>query len=277
MAVARGHSTDMAQNWFFGHVSPTTGALANRLRRYNMSYRTASQNIAYAASPRGAHATLMRDSSNRANVLNREYTHVGVGVVRVGGRLMVTETFVGAHMHRAGYAPARRVSTWSPWGAARRVVMPSPWSVRSSAQPQPQATTPAEPTRSPSRFEQWRARRAAERQQADQCAIEGTWQGRVPNGLLRGRTVTFVFRNNNTATGSSGSITTNTSWTRQGNTLAIRDISATPSMAACPSSQTGQYNITFGSDCQSVRVVSGSDFCRHRNLTLQGLQASRVR
>jgi hypothetical protein len=96
--------------------------------------------------------------------------------------------------------------------------------------------------------------------------------------MLRGRPVTFEFwgSGSGTARGSSGSITLDSRWVRQGDLFNITDVSANPSIAACPASQTGQYTISFSADCQSVHVVSGNDVCSHRSMTLRGLQARRI-
>lgn len=263
-AVARGHSYDMASNWFFGHDSPTTGDIYSRLNRAKVPYNAATQNIAIATSPHAAHKSLMRNSANRAALLSPAYTHLGVGVVRVGLRLMVTENLISAGI-------PRRISPWASNPVS------SPW-IRVAPQASSQPPALVQNTEAPVEAQEPRPRRRRRRTASPQeCSLEGEWRGTAPAGMLRGNGITFTFWNNGTARGSSGSISLNSRWSREGNLVTINDIDAHPSYAACPASQTGRYTLSFSQDCRSVHVVDGGDICRHRNQTLAGLQARRVR
>jgi uncharacterized protein YkwD len=94
-AVARGHSADMAAHGFFGHLSPTTGAAADRVRKAGIDAMVVMENLARAFSPGEAERSLMSSPGHRANILNREATRVGIGVVadpRAPG-LLVTQLF----------------------------------------------------------------------------------------------------------------------------------------------------------------------------------------
>lgn len=271
--VARSHSSDMAHRWFFSHTSPITGDVHARLRAAKVSYTAASESIAYVRSPSAAHNSIMGCELNRTNVLSPHFTHVGIGMVRVGRQIMVTENFITAP---AQSSPARPIPLFSRplWGpSAPAQAIPSS---RSAVTPTPATTAQTAPPRAQTQ-RSGLASRFRRPQETRQCSVEGTWQGIVPNGMLRGRTVNLVFRADGTATGTSGSITLNTRWVRQGDFMSITDTSAHPNMAACPPNQTGQYTLSFSNDCRSVHVVNGNDVCSHRNQTLQGLQASRVR
>lgn len=92
--IARAHSLDMVQNRFFSHISPTTGDLGNRLRANEVPYRRAGENIAVDYSVGEAHQAFMTSPHHRENLLDPTFTHVGVGIVEMGGRLMVTEAFM---------------------------------------------------------------------------------------------------------------------------------------------------------------------------------------
>lgn len=105
-SVARAHSQDMAENHFFSHVSPTSGDVGHRLTAAGVPYRAAGENIALDASVDDAHLAFMNSSAHRANVLNPDYTTVGIGVVRVGERVMVTEAFTRQHATQQAQAPA---------------------------------------------------------------------------------------------------------------------------------------------------------------------------
>ncbi len=96
--VARGHSEDMAASGFVGHVSSTTGTPADRVSRSGLAPALILENVARAYSPEEAQAGLMNSPGHRRNVLHRDVTDVGVGVVlgrEVGGRreMWVTELF----------------------------------------------------------------------------------------------------------------------------------------------------------------------------------------
>jgi uncharacterized protein YkwD len=80
-AVALGHSQDMARNHFFGHVSPTTGTLENRLQQAGVVLPRAGENISQAETPERAHEGLMDSPGHRANMLSPKFTHVGIAVV----------------------------------------------------------------------------------------------------------------------------------------------------------------------------------------------------
>ena len=80
-AVALAHSEDMVAHGFVGHVSPTTGTAEDRVRRAHLRYPLFGENIARGVSPEGAHKGLMDSPGHRANMLNPQYTHVGIGTV----------------------------------------------------------------------------------------------------------------------------------------------------------------------------------------------------
>ncbi|HEY7956809.1 MAG TPA: CAP domain-containing protein [Polyangia bacterium] len=109
-AVARAHSADMLAHGFVGHISPSTGSAADRLRRAHIDAARILENVARAYSPGEAERGLMASPGHRANVLDREATHLGIGVAvgppeKDGGAtaLLVTQLFirppdpVGAH------------------------------------------------------------------------------------------------------------------------------------------------------------------------------------
>jgi uncharacterized protein YkwD len=79
--VAVAHSTDMVENHFFGHVSPTTGTLDDRVRRAHLKLSRSGECVTLEFSPAGAHRALMDSPAHRASMLDPLFTHVGVGVV----------------------------------------------------------------------------------------------------------------------------------------------------------------------------------------------------
>lgn len=94
-AVARAHSGDMLAHNFFGHVSPTTGSAADRAHKAGIDAMLLLENVARAFSPGEAERGLMNSPGHRANILNREVTRVGVGIVadEQAHELLVTQLF----------------------------------------------------------------------------------------------------------------------------------------------------------------------------------------
>lgn len=94
--LARMKSQDMISGNYFSHQSPTYGSPFDMMRNYGVSYRTAAENIAGNGSVAGAHTSLMNSPGHRANILGRQYTSVGIGIVK-GGRygMMFTQMFKG--------------------------------------------------------------------------------------------------------------------------------------------------------------------------------------
>lgn len=76
-----------------------SAAMARKRRLYhsNLSrfccYRSIGENVAYNSTVYRVHRSLMASPGHRANILNPKWRHVGVGVVKSGGRLWVTEVF----------------------------------------------------------------------------------------------------------------------------------------------------------------------------------------
>jgi uncharacterized protein YkwD len=114
--IARAHSADMRAGNFLGHVSPTTGDAADRLRKARYEATVVQENLARAYSPREAQRGLMDSPGHRANILSKSVSHVGVGVQiapaegkdRGGAReLWVTQLFaLPAEPFDAAKAPA---------------------------------------------------------------------------------------------------------------------------------------------------------------------------
>ncbi len=79
-AVARAHSRDMAARHFFSHVNPDGLDPFQRMRMGGISYTTAGENIAGAATADIIVTNWMNSAGHRANILNPSFGHIGVGV-----------------------------------------------------------------------------------------------------------------------------------------------------------------------------------------------------
>jgi uncharacterized YkwD family protein len=94
--VARDKSKDMASNGYFSHDSPTYGSPFDMMRSYGINYRAAGENIAAGQrTPQAVVRDWMNSSGHRANILSRDFTHIGVGYAE-GGRMGVywTQMFI---------------------------------------------------------------------------------------------------------------------------------------------------------------------------------------
>jgi uncharacterized YkwD family protein len=91
--VARMKSTDMKQNGYFSHTSPTYGSPFDMMRKFGVQYRAAGENIAMGQrSPQEVVNAWMNSEGHRKNILNPNFTHIGVG--HVSGNYW-TQMFIG--------------------------------------------------------------------------------------------------------------------------------------------------------------------------------------
>ena len=92
--VARYKSQDMKDNNYFSHTSPVYGTPFQMIKNFGLTYRSAGENIAKGYStPQAVVNGWMNSSDHRANILNANYTHIGVGYV-AGGNYW-TQMFIG--------------------------------------------------------------------------------------------------------------------------------------------------------------------------------------
>lgn len=89
--VARVKAQDMIDNNYFSHQSPTYGSPFDMMNHFGISYRTAGENLAGNQTVERAHQALMNSDGHRANILNANYTEVGIGIVDGGpyGKMFV--------------------------------------------------------------------------------------------------------------------------------------------------------------------------------------------
>ena len=93
---SRKKSRDMIEKGYFAHTSPTYGTPFEALKNNGIPYRYAGENLAGASTVERAHSSLMNSPGHRANILNPNFTHIGIGIVDGGpyGK-MYTQTFIG--------------------------------------------------------------------------------------------------------------------------------------------------------------------------------------
>jgi uncharacterized YkwD family protein len=94
--VARMKSQDMINNKYFGHQSPKYGSPFDLMKSQGVTYRYAGENLAGADTVQRAHTNLMNSEGHRKNILNSNYTKIGIGVVKGGPYgLMISQEFTG--------------------------------------------------------------------------------------------------------------------------------------------------------------------------------------
>lgn len=92
--VAREKSRDMSANKYFDHNSPTYGSPFDMMKKFGISYRSAGENIAMGQrTPEEVVNAWMNSSGHRANILSKDFTHIGVGHVAEGNYW--TQQFIG--------------------------------------------------------------------------------------------------------------------------------------------------------------------------------------
>ncbi|MGE7840343.1 CAP domain-containing protein [Lysinibacillus sp. NPDC093712] len=85
MAAAREKSQDMQSKKYFSHTSPTFGSPFDRMKALGITYKSAGENIAQGQrTPQEVVQAWMDSPGHRANILNANYTHIGVGYVKSG-------------------------------------------------------------------------------------------------------------------------------------------------------------------------------------------------
>ena len=93
-AVAKDKSLDMQNNGYFSHTSPTYGSPFDMMKSYGIDYRTAGENIAMGqTSPEQVVNGWMNSEGHRENIMNPNFTHIGVGHAE-GGNYW-TQMFIG--------------------------------------------------------------------------------------------------------------------------------------------------------------------------------------
>lgn len=83
--VARGHSAKMARANRLYHNPYLTTQVKN--------WRWVGENVGVGPSVDALHKAFMASPGHRANILDTDYTEVGIGTVVVGGKMWVTEVF----------------------------------------------------------------------------------------------------------------------------------------------------------------------------------------
>lgn len=96
MQLCKMKSQDMAYRNYFSHNSPVYGSAFNMLKNYGVKFVAAGENIAGGQkTPDAVVTSWMNSPGHRANILNRVYKEIGVGIATDRyGRLVWTQIFI---------------------------------------------------------------------------------------------------------------------------------------------------------------------------------------
>lgn len=94
--VARSHAQDEIARKFFAHDNPDGLSAFDRMRAAGISYKYAGENLAINRSVDAAEQAFMNSPGHRANILNPNYTELGIGVAySASGAVYVVQNFIG--------------------------------------------------------------------------------------------------------------------------------------------------------------------------------------
>jgi Cysteine-rich secretory protein family len=108
--AARAHSRIMADARQLSHEFGAEPRFDRRLALAGAAFDTSGENVAFNQTADAAHRGLMASPPHRQNILNPEFNAVGIGVVRAGNDIWVTQDF------------AREFDQQSPMEARNQVV-----------------------------------------------------------------------------------------------------------------------------------------------------------
>jgi len=91
-STAMSHSRDMARHGYCAHFNPKGESPLRRLKNHGGRGEVA-ENISCTHSISAAHQGLMESPGHRANILNEDFTHMGIGVARLAKQYYVTQLF----------------------------------------------------------------------------------------------------------------------------------------------------------------------------------------
>lgn len=92
--VARAHSIDMFARGYFSHYTPDKKDPFDRMRRANVKFLTAGENLALGRTLTICHEGLMNSPGHKANILNPSFGRLGIGIMDGGiYGLMISQEF----------------------------------------------------------------------------------------------------------------------------------------------------------------------------------------
>lgn len=94
--LANMKAADIAKNNYFSHNSPTYGSPFDMMKNNGVSYLYAGENLAINANVQAAETALMNSPDHKANIMNPNFTNIGVGVAQKSdGSRVYVQMFIG--------------------------------------------------------------------------------------------------------------------------------------------------------------------------------------
>jgi len=91
--IARQHTEKMVEHKTLSHQFPEEPDVRHRVVASGVRFDISGENVAYDRDADSAERSLMHSPPHRANVLRPEFTVIGIGVIRVGDSIYVTQDF----------------------------------------------------------------------------------------------------------------------------------------------------------------------------------------
>jgi len=93
--LADSYARDMIKRDYFSHYDPDGQSPFERIRKQDIPFNYAGENLAFNESVLAAQQAFMNSPVHKANILNSNYTQVGIGVVKgTAGRVYVVQEFI---------------------------------------------------------------------------------------------------------------------------------------------------------------------------------------
>lgn len=92
--LAEKKSKDIIEKNYFSHTSPTYGSFAKMVSDAGIRYYSVGENLAQARNATSAFYLFMGSSGHKANMLNPNFTHIGIGIVPYQYGVTVTQLFI---------------------------------------------------------------------------------------------------------------------------------------------------------------------------------------
>lgn len=93
--LADSYARDMIKRDYFSHYDPDGQSPFERMQKQEISFNYAGENLAFNESVLAAQQAFMHSPVHKANILNTNYTQVGIGVVKgPAGRVYVVQEFI---------------------------------------------------------------------------------------------------------------------------------------------------------------------------------------